>query len=242
MLLRANVLLRPTSGVRPALVDALVGDAQRRHGPAVPEQGSVGASGDLAPLSHIALALMGEGEVLDPGAAPTAAALAAAGLKPFRFAPEGRTGVHQRDPGADRTPGPAGARRPGALADRGRRGGDEPRGAARHAGPAGSPHPRRPAASRADRSRRADAAAPRGQRDPRITPGGRPPGPGRLQPALRAPRCSARWPTRSVSPKRRSAVELNASTDNPLVFENGDVISGGISMASRWPRRSISWR
>ena len=64
MLLRANVLLRPTSGVRPELVDALVAMLNAGVVPLVPEQGSVGASGDLAPLSHIALALMGEGEVL----------------------------------------------------------------------------------------------------------------------------------------------------------------------------------
>ena len=64
MLLRANVLLRPTSGVRPALVDGLVGLLNAGLVPLVPEQGSVGASGDLAPLSHVALALIGEGELL----------------------------------------------------------------------------------------------------------------------------------------------------------------------------------
>src|SRR5215213_7507332 len=57
MLLRANVLLRPTSGVRPELVDAVVGLLNAGILPVVPEQGSVGASGDLAPLSHIGLAL-----------------------------------------------------------------------------------------------------------------------------------------------------------------------------------------
>ena len=59
MLLRANVLLRPTSGVRPALVDALVALINAGIVPVVPEQGSVGASGDLAPLAHIAQVLMG---------------------------------------------------------------------------------------------------------------------------------------------------------------------------------------
>src|ERR687897_3769081 len=63
MLLRANVLLRPTSGVRPELVESLVALLNAGIVPLVPEQGSVGASGDLAPLSHIALALMGEGSV-----------------------------------------------------------------------------------------------------------------------------------------------------------------------------------
>ncbi len=96
MLLRANVLLRPTSGVRPELVDALCALLNAGIVPWVPEQGSVGASGDLAPLSHIALVLMGEGKVLsadgsavlDGRGQSAATALAAAGLQPFRFAPK----------------------------------------------------------------------------------------------------------------------------------------------------------
>ncbi len=90
MLLRANVLVRPTSGVRPALAEAVLSLLNAGIVPAVPEQGSVGASGDLAPLSHIALALMGEGEVLAPGGGtePATAALSRAGLAPFRFAPK----------------------------------------------------------------------------------------------------------------------------------------------------------
>ena len=89
MLLRANVLLRPTSGVRPELVEALIAMLNAGIAPLVPEQGSVGASGDLAPLSHIALALIGEGEVLGaPGPEPAAAALGRAGLRPFRFGPK----------------------------------------------------------------------------------------------------------------------------------------------------------
>src|SRR5262245_34468445 len=63
MLLRANVLLMETSGVRPDLVERLVAMLNARVHPVVPEQGSVGASGDLAPLAHVALALIGEGEV-----------------------------------------------------------------------------------------------------------------------------------------------------------------------------------
>ena len=90
MLLRANVLLRPTSGVRPELAQALIALLNSRVVPWVPEQGSVGASGDLAPLAHLALVLMGEGEVLTAGGgrAPAAGALAAAGLTPFRLGPK----------------------------------------------------------------------------------------------------------------------------------------------------------
>lgn len=91
MLLRANVLLRPTSGVRPGLAEALLALLNADIVPWVPEQGSVGASGDLAPLSHLALVVMGEGEVLGADgrtALPAAPILAAAGLAPWTFGPK----------------------------------------------------------------------------------------------------------------------------------------------------------
>jgi histidine ammonia-lyase len=62
MLLRANVLLRGTSGVRPVLPELIVEMLNAGVHPRVPSQGSVGASGDLAPLAHLALAMIGEGE------------------------------------------------------------------------------------------------------------------------------------------------------------------------------------
>ena len=62
MLLRANVLVRGTSGVRFVVPELLVAMLNGRVHPPIPSQGSVGASGDLAPLSHLALALIGEGE------------------------------------------------------------------------------------------------------------------------------------------------------------------------------------
>src|SRR5689334_20617168 len=88
MLLRANVLLRETSGVRPELAERLVALLNAGIHPVVPEQGSVGASGDLAPLAHIAYALLGEGEVeVAPGGGaprrvPARDALKAAGIAP----------------------------------------------------------------------------------------------------------------------------------------------------------------
>lgn len=90
MCLRANVLLRPTSGVRPALAQALVALLNSGAVPVVPEQGSVGASGDLAPLSHLALALMGEGTLTAPDgiAAPAHVVLKECGLEPFVFGPK----------------------------------------------------------------------------------------------------------------------------------------------------------
>ena len=62
MLLRANVLLRGTSGVRAVLPELIVGMLNAQVHPRVPSQGRVGASGDLAPLAHLALAMIGEGE------------------------------------------------------------------------------------------------------------------------------------------------------------------------------------
>ncbi|WP_282138360.1 histidine ammonia-lyase [Rossellomorea aquimaris] len=63
LLLRCNALLKGYSGVRPVIVERLAEFLNKGIHPVVPQQGSLGASGDLAPLSHLALALMGEGEV-----------------------------------------------------------------------------------------------------------------------------------------------------------------------------------
>jgi histidine ammonia-lyase len=64
MLLRANVIAKGFSGARAVLADTLVSMLNAGLHPPIPEQGSVGASGDLAPLAHLALVLMGEGTVL----------------------------------------------------------------------------------------------------------------------------------------------------------------------------------
>ena len=86
ILLRAHSLARGASGVRPLLVEALLELLRARIHPVIPAQGSVGASGDLAPLAHLALALVGEGSVLEDdgrGARPAGAALREAGLQPL---------------------------------------------------------------------------------------------------------------------------------------------------------------
>ncbi len=67
MMLRANALARGHSGVRPEVIDKILEFLNADVIPVIPQQGSVGASGDLAPLSHLALALMGEGEVWSDG-------------------------------------------------------------------------------------------------------------------------------------------------------------------------------
>src|SRR5687768_3908823 len=65
MALRANVLAKGYSGIRLETLETLIAALNRRVHPRVPSRGSVGASGDLAPLAHIALALIGEGDVWD---------------------------------------------------------------------------------------------------------------------------------------------------------------------------------
>ena len=85
MALRANVLAKGYSGVRRQTVDRLLELLNRRVHPVVPSRGSVGASGDLAPLAHLALVLVGEGFATvgsDPAVHPGADALRLAGLEP----------------------------------------------------------------------------------------------------------------------------------------------------------------
>ncbi|MGQ0669658.1 MAG: histidine ammonia-lyase [Actinomycetota bacterium] len=84
LLLRAHVLALGYSGVRVELVERMIEMLNRDLVPVVPEQGSLGASGDLAPLANLALPLLGLGEVLaEGGRVPAAEALAGAGLAPL---------------------------------------------------------------------------------------------------------------------------------------------------------------
>ncbi|HEX5229489.1 MAG TPA: histidine ammonia-lyase [Bryobacteraceae bacterium] len=87
MLIRANVLAKGFSGIRPLVAERLCDLLNRGVTPVVPSQGSVGASGDLAPLAHIALVLMGEGEAEFAGdLLPGAEALRRAGVEPIVLA------------------------------------------------------------------------------------------------------------------------------------------------------------
>ena len=86
VLLRAAVLAKGHSGVRPELVDALCALLEREVLPVIPCQGSVGASGDLAPLAHLALVLIGEGEAMFSGEQLSGAeALRRADLRPIKL-------------------------------------------------------------------------------------------------------------------------------------------------------------
>ncbi|HEU5153868.1 MAG TPA: histidine ammonia-lyase [Gemmatimonadales bacterium] len=226
MLLRANVLLRPTSGVRPALVEALVALLNAGIVPRVPEQGSVGASGDLAPLSHIAMVLLGEGEVLGAGDRRADKALAAAGLKPFRFAPkegisfingtQAQTAlltllVHDAEVLWRTAIGAA------AMSLEALRGTPTPLDPRIHAA---RPHPGQLRSAELMRDLLADSEIRESHRenDPRVQDAYSlrctPQVMGAVADAIRFARETAR-------------IELNASTDNPLVFDDGSVLSGG---------------
>jgi histidine ammonia-lyase len=228
MLLRANVLLRPTSGVRPELVDALVAMLNAGIVPVVPEQGSVGASGDLAPLSHIGLALMGEGQVLSSDSMLGSArmALADAGLAPYRFAPkEGISFINGtqaqtamlallvHDAQVLWRTGIAAA----AMSLEALRGTPAPLDARIHSV---RPHAGQIRAAKLMRALLEDSAIRESHRenDPRVQDAY----------SLRcAPQVLGAVADAIEFARQTVAVELNASTDNPLVFENGDVISGG---------------
>ncbi len=89
LLLRANTLALGHSGCRPELIERLCGMLERGLHPVVPSQGSVGASGDLAPLAHLALPLIGHGRVEFEGRErPAAEALAAIGWAPLVLEPK----------------------------------------------------------------------------------------------------------------------------------------------------------
>lgn len=227
MILRANVLLRPTSGVRPGLVESLVAMLNAGLVPAVPEQGSVGASGDLAPLSHVALALMGEGEVVVDGErTPAAPVLAAAGLAPFRYAPkeglafingtQAQTAmlallVHDAERLWRSAVGAA------AMSLEALRGTPVPLDPRIHEA---RPHAGQGEAARLMRELLAGSGIRESHRE----------GDPRVQDAysLRCtPQVLGAVRDAIAFAAATAAVELNASTDNPLVFENGDVLSGG---------------
>ena len=227
MLLRANVLLRPTSGVRPELVDALLALLNAGVIPLVPEQGSVGASGDLAPLSHIGLALMGEGQVLTPaGAAPTSAALAAAGLTPYRFAPkEGLAFINGTQAQTallallvhDASVLWRSAIGAAAMSLEALRGTPAPLDPRIHQA---RPHAGQIRAAAIMRALLEDSEIRESHRDndPRVQDAY----------SLRcAPQVLGAVADAIRFTEETVLVELNASTDNPLVFDNGDVISGG---------------
>ena len=92
LLLRANVLALGYSGCRPIVIEKLIELLGRGVTPVIPEKGSVGASGDLAPLAHLALTVIGEGEAFYQNERiPSADALERAGIEPLQL--EAKEGI-----------------------------------------------------------------------------------------------------------------------------------------------------
>ncbi len=227
MLLRANVLAKGFSGSRPELAQLLVGMLNARLHPPIPEQGSVGASGDLAPLAHLALALIGEGELrCGTRSGPAKAMLADAGLAPLQLGPkEGITLINgtqahtaigalalQQARVLWRTAHVAGAASLDAL--RGTPTAFDPR--------------IHDARGQVGQSR--SAALLRGLMDGSEIRESHRHGDPRVQDAY-ALRCmpQVHGPVLDAIEFAAGVIEreLNAATDNPLVFDNGDVVSGG---------------
>lgn len=232
MLLRANVLLKETSGVRAVLAQRLVDFLNAGIHPVVPEQGSVGASGDLAPLAHIARALMGEGEVDyggrgngEGGRVPATAALKQAGIAPLEFhAKEGISFINGTQAQTAilallvhdarilwRTAHAAAAMSLEAL-----RGTPVPFDERLHAA---RPHPGQMQSAALLRELLADSEIRESHRhhDPRVQDAYSL----RCTPQILGPVADAvEFAARTVE------IELNAATDNPLVFGD-DILSGG---------------
>lgn len=228
MLLRANSLARGNSGIRREVVDLLL--ACLRHGidPVIPEFGSVGASGDLAPLAHVAGCLMGEGLVhCDSGSRPAAEALREAGLQSVRLREkEGLALIN----GTQATTGIGAlallqaesavetAEMAGAMSLEGLKGTPTPFDERVHAS---RPHPGQIVSAGRLRTLLADSEIRESHRlgDPRIHD-------------AYSLRCmpQVHGAAREVMGFVRKVleVEINSSTDNPLIFaDRGDIISAG---------------
>jgi histidine ammonia-lyase len=227
MLLRANVLAKGFSGVRLETLERLVAMLNRGVHPLVPSQGSVGASGDLAPLAHLALALIGEGECLFEGRRlPSEAALRAAGLQPLALEPkEGLALVNGTQlvtavtglALADAARLARAADVVGALTLDALQGTDVAFDPRIHAA---RPHPGQAATARNLTRLLATSALRESHRDC-----------GRVQDAysLRCmPQVHGAVRDALAHVTRVVLVEMNAATDNPMVFaETGEILSGG---------------
>ena len=227
MLLRANVLAKGFSGARSVLAERLVAMLNAAIHPVVPEQGSCGASGDLAPLSHLALAIIGEGDVHgDPGPTPAREAFARAGIEPTPL--EAKEGISLIN-GTQAHTGIAalvliGARRlwhaahvAGAMTLEALRGTpvafDDRIHAAR-----GQRGQRRSAALLRDLLADSEIRESHRENDPRVQDAYSL----RCMPQVHGAALDALEFTAGIV-----AREINAATDNPLVFESGEILSGG---------------
>jgi histidine ammonia-lyase len=227
MLLRANVLAKGYSGIRLETLERLVAMLNRRLHPIVPSQGSVGASGDLAPLAHLALALIGEGDCdLEGRRMPAAEALRAIGLAALELEPKEGLALVNGTQLITAVAGLALARSArlvrsadaiGALTLDALRGTDVAFDPRIHAA---RPHPGQGASARNLKRLLAGSALRESHRDC-----------GSVQDAysLRCmPQVHGAVRDAFDHVTRVQLVEMNAATDNPMVFaETGEILSGG---------------
>lgn len=224
---KAVSLARGHSGVRPELVDALLALANAGLMPRIPAKGSVGASGDLAPLAHMACVLIGEGQATTPEGdlIPGREALARIGLAPFVLGPKEGLALLN------------GTQASTALALHGLFGAENVFAAALVSGALSleavqgsiKPFDARIHAARGQPGQIAVAAAVRTLLDGSdIVPSH--PDCGRVQDpySIRCiPQVMGACLDNLTHAARVLQTEANAASDNPLVFDNGDVISGG---------------
>lgn len=228
VLLRANVLALGYSGVRPVVIERLLDLLNRRVHPIIPQRGSVGASGDLAPLSHLALVLMGEGEAIHAGErVPGGEALRRAELEPLTF--EAKEGIALNNgtqfqaglgvlalTAAERAVETAEVA--GAMSLEGLRGTPDAFDARLQGA---RPHPGQVTSGERLRGLLEDSEIRESHRDndPRVQDAYSL----RCMPQVHGAARNGLAYVRSVL-----EIEINSATDNPLVFaETGDVVSGG---------------
>jgi histidine ammonia-lyase len=229
MALRANVLAKGYSGIRRATLEQLIAMLNAQVHPRVPSRGSVGASGDLAPLAHLALVLIGEGDATvgdDPAVLGGRDALARAGLQPIALGPkEGLALINGTQAsaavaalallGAERLARASDIA--AALSIDGLRGSFHPFEARLHTP---RPHPGQSVAAANLLALLQDSAINHSHENC-----------GRVQDAY-SMRCAPQvhGAARDAFSYARGAitVEANAATDNPMVFADaGDILSGG---------------
>jgi histidine ammonia-lyase len=225
MVIRANVLAKGCSGIRPVIAERICDLLNYGITPVIPARGSVGASGDLAPLAHMALTLIGEGEAEFEGEVrPSLECLHAVGLEPLKL--EAKEGIsllngtqamlsiaclqlHELEKAF------VAAQTAAALTMEALRGTPVPFDARLHAV---RPHPGQIHSAAHMRRLLADSGIPRMQGQNR-----------RIQDAY-CLRCipqvhGAAWDALREA-RRVFEIELNSATDNPLVFDE-DILSGG---------------
>src|SRR3954447_11511882 len=229
MALRANVLAKGFSGIRRSTLELLIELLNRRVHPRVPSRGSVGASGDLAPLAHLSLVLVGEGDATigdDTAIMSGAEALARAGLRPATLLPkEGLALINGTQPstaiaalviaGAERLSRAADIA--AALSIDGLRASIRPFDSRIHAA---RPHPGQRTSAANIAALLSGSAINQSHEHC-----------GRVQDAYSL-RCAAQThgAARDALAFARATltIEMNGATDNPMVFaDDGDIVSGG---------------